>query len=353
MIICQNCGTTNNEASSHTCRKCGALLPVSSRTSRSKRLQTDKKKKEKNKPEEQNSIESSDLGQIQEEKHELHEIPKGNKIELQEIPTHPIEDIEIESSQKNEYIIEEKKSEVLQEIPAQPYRGAMIDSQKSLQPPPLSPIPPSRSMNAISDAFMELKSSVLEDQDKNQVTPITPKPPETDEFISKQKRLEKDMTEVLGFLSKKISVKKLEIPKPEEKEESGEEIPPSSMNEILKRLLKLDLNIEASAIIKTDGTILASAISSRISDSLFATIGMNLSMMGSDIIHGLDAGTLKSISVRGTDGFLDLAPIDKEDPSVKDMILIILSHPKAKSGIISFAINIVKKQLKEYLGIEK
>ncbi len=125
------------------------------------------------------------------------------------------------------------------------------------------------------------------------------------------------------------------------------------MNDILKRLIMLDLNIEASAIIKTDGTILASAISSRISDSLFATIGMNLSMMGSDIIEGLDAGKLRSISVRGTNGILDLAPIDKENPSVKDMILVILSNPKTKSGIISFAVNIVKKQLKEYLGIQK
>jgi predicted regulator of Ras-like GTPase activity (Roadblock/LC7/MglB family) len=111
-----------------------------------------------------------------------------------------------------------------------------------------------------------------------------------------------------------------------------------------------DLNIEASSIIKTDGTILASAISSRISDSLFATIGMNLSMIGTDIIEGLDAGTLKSISVRGTDGVLDLAPIDRENPSVKDMILVIFSHPRVKSGIISFAVNIVKKQLLDYLG---
>ena len=28
MIICQNCGTTNNEALSHTCRKCGAIFHV-------------------------------------------------------------------------------------------------------------------------------------------------------------------------------------------------------------------------------------------------------------------------------------------------------------------------------------
>ena len=29
MIICSNCGTTNNESAGNVCRKCGALLPRS------------------------------------------------------------------------------------------------------------------------------------------------------------------------------------------------------------------------------------------------------------------------------------------------------------------------------------
>lgn len=356
MIICQNCGTTNNEAITNTCRTCGALLPVSSKTSRSRRIKTDKKKKAKQKPTEQLQIESGELGDNGEEKLELQEIPKedkliGEEVELQEIPKPSIEDFESKTPPKKEEVSETSKSEILQEIPAQPFRGTILNSQKSFQPPP-------QSMNAISDAFMELKNSVIDGQEKKQSVPLTPIPSETTESnvaVLRQKQLEKDMTKVLSFLSKKISVKSLEIPESAttEKIKQKEEIPPSSMNEILKRLITLDLNIEASAIIKTDGTILASAISSRISDSLFATIGMNLSMMGSDIIEGLDAGKLKSISVRGSEGVLDLAPIDKEDPSVKDMILIILSHQKTKSGIISFAVNIVKKQIKEYLGLQK
>ncbi|MDX1799211.1 MAG: hypothetical protein R3255_11225 [Candidatus Lokiarchaeia archaeon] len=340
MIICQNCGTTNNEAVTNTCRTCGALLPVS-KNSRSKRIRTEKKKKEKQKLSEQPQVESS------EEKLELQEIPTEDKIlveeaVLQEIPTSSEDEINTPPSEDK--VSRSPKTEVLQEIPAQPYRSTIMDARKSFQPP----------SNSVSNAFTELKSSIL---DKDQEQKI-PKPMEiTDSTAAalKQKALEKDMTKVLSFLSKKISVKKLEIPesKSTEKTQHKDEIPPSSMNDILKRLITLDLNIEASAIIKTDGTILASAISSRISDSLFATIGMNLSMMGSDIIEGLDAGKLRSISVRGTEGILDLAPIDKENPSVNDMILVILSHPKTKRGIISFAVNIVKKQLKEYLGIQK
>lgn len=346
MIICQNCGTTNNEAISHTCRKCGALLPVPSKTSRLRGEKPGKKKKTKEKSEDQLSEEYIKPQEVEKE-----------IIELQEIPQPSIDESKRIDIPEDEIISEVSKSEVLQEIPAQPYRGTIIESQKGLQPPPSLPTPPSRSKDAISDAFMELKSSILEDNEEEQPIPLSPIPIETgkkDESTLKQKRLEKDMTEVLGFLSKKISVKKLDISELslQDKKEISEEIPPSSMNEILKRLLSLDLNIEASALIKTDGTILASAISERISDSLFTTIGLNLSMMGSDIIDGLDAGVLKSISVRGTTGVFDLAPIDKDDPTVKDMFLIILSHPKVKSGIISFAVNVVKKQLKEYLGLE-
>lgn len=359
MIICQNCGTTNNEAISHTCRKCGALLPVSSKRSRSRSHRIGREKKKEQKPIEHPINDSVEL----KEKLELEEIPKekekiSNANELHEIPVPSKEKFENETPVEGETVSDITDPEVLQEIPAQPYKGSIIDSRNSLRTPPSPLTPPSRSRDVISDAFKELRNSVIEDQNEKPEILISPIPLETtesDKSVLKQKRLEKDMTDVLGFLSKKISVKKLEIPKVKtiEKKEIEGKIPPSSMNEILTRLLTLDLNIEASAIIKTDGTILASAISSRISDSLFATIGMNLSMIGTDIIEGLDAGALNSISVRGTDGVLDLAPIDRENPSVKDMMLILFSHPKVKSGIISFAINIVKKQLKEYLGLKK
>ena len=82
-------------------------------------------------------------------------------------------------------------------------------------------------------------------------------------------------------------------------------------------------------------------------------IGQNLSMIGEDIIEGLSAGKLLNISVRGSKGVVDLAPIDTKTTLGNDMILVIFSSPRIKSGIISFAANIVKKQVKEYLGLDK
>jgi predicted regulator of Ras-like GTPase activity (Roadblock/LC7/MglB family)/ribosomal protein L40E len=330
MIICSNCGATNNEANTNICRKCGALLPISKRTPRvdlSSQIQSPKQPKSIN----------MTIQEIEEKpsNSDLQEIPK---IEDQGVLTE-----KLTKSQKNNEIPEEINisdyeeevdKEFLKEITPTPFRGSII-AAKGVYGFPSRTIAP---------------NDVRATQKGVQETPVVQKQDESG--LIKQKQLEQDMTKVLKFLSRKVTVKKLpneiETEKQIEKEKE-ETLPPASMNEILKDLEKLDLHIEASAIIKTDGTILASAISSRISDSLFATIGQNLSMIGTDIIEGLSAGRLRNISVRGTKGVLDVAPITDS----KDMLLIIFSNPKVKSGIIYLAVNVVKKQVKEYLGLMK
>jgi len=272
---------------------------------------------------------------------------------LEEIPKDFYEDIEpislTDIPSKIEQEIKPEQNPILQEIKPEPFRGTVLSNKKEFGP--LA----TKSNSLISDAFSELKQSVLEVEIKKPRPTLTPLPQttlETDAAIIKQKKLEKDMVEVLGFLSKKIIVKP-KIPKSTSKKEPEDKLPPASMNEILKELIRLDSRIEASALIKTDGTMLASAISSRISESLFGTIGINLSVISTDIIEGLSAGTLKAISVKGTEGVLDLAFLDRETSSLKDMILILFSHPQVKSGIISIAISLIKKKVKHYLGLEK
>jgi predicted regulator of Ras-like GTPase activity (Roadblock/LC7/MglB family) len=342
MHICQNCGTTNGP-NTRICRKCGALLPISTKSSRSRILTSNSEStggKEIKTPPESGGHEKEIL--------DLHEIPtEESKVgTLDDIPS-----VASAGSESDQDLMN-KETQILQEITPKPFEGTILSAEKDR--PSLGPMP----QNSVSDAFAELKDSVLEEEGKKTKPTVMPIPSETSKpemSASKREKLEKDMTEVLGFLSKKISVQKLEtsIPKDVSREEPYKEIHPSSMNEILKELGKLDSRIEASAIIKTDGTMLASAISARISESLFSTIGINLSMISSDILHGLSAGTLKSISVRGSEGVLDLAPIDRESPSLKDMILILFSNPEVKSGIISVAVSLIKKQIKFYLGLEK
>ncbi|MBY9008230.1 MAG: hypothetical protein KGD74_00030 [Candidatus Lokiarchaeota archaeon] len=349
MIICSNCGTTNNESAGNICRKCGALLPRSNRPPRMKIATKSKIKEISESQGEKTKTKKKPQTPEPQKKHpnkkvpskpkslDLHEIPKvqslnNDSLEIFEDSTDAEEEIEENDFDENLGDVEED-TEFLKEITPKPFRGSIIADKgvygKFKQPRKASSSKPKK---------------VTKDAVASETTEST---------LLKQKLLEEDMTKVLSFLSNKITVKPLKSVKKgvEASSKPQESIPPSSMNEILHDLLKLDLHIEASAIIKKDGTILASALSSRISDSLFATIAANLSMIGKDIIEGLSAGTLLNISIRGTDGVLDLAPISFKKPPEDDMILIILSHPKIKSGIIHFAVSIVKKRVKQYLGL--
>jgi len=330
VIICSNCGATNNEADGHICRKCGALLPISNKTPRI-RIATKKKEKENLKSDKPVKDEEQFF---KPSKSELHDIPLTEDIHVKTASKANVESSEIINTQDSEYLVKieenEQDKEILKEITPTPYKGSIIADKG------IYGVKPQEKINE-EKKITKGSSSVSESA------------------LVKQKQLEEDMTKVLKFLSKKVTVKPLDDLKniPVAKEKKVKELTPSSMNEILRNLLKLDMHIEASAIIQKDGTILASAISSRISDSLFGTIAQNLSMIGNDIIEGLDAGKLMNISIRGSEGILDLAPIDTKGKLKNEIVLIIFSHPKVKSGIIHFAVNIVKKQIIEYLGLSK
>ena len=338
------------------------MLPISARSSRTRLQKATKEKKEKKVkkvPTIQIIEEPIENENLEQEKLELQEIPivDENTNDLSNLDEIPMEQSQVIESgslsdipSKIEQDLGDEKKPILQEIKPKPFRGTIISNKSEFRPPV------TQSKDLISDAFTALKQSVLEveiKKPKPSLSPLPQKTLETDAAIIKQKKLEKDMSEVLGFLSKKLIVNKIEpkMPKTTSKKDPANKLPPSSMNEILKELISLDSRIEASALIKTDGTMLASAISSRISESLFGTIGINLSMISTDIIEGLSAGTLKSISVKGTEGILDLAFLDRENSSLKDMILILFSHPEVKSGIISIAITLIKKKVKHYLGL--
>ena len=362
MIICSNCGAINSDETSRFCRKCGALLPVTSKPSRIRIPKIDSKDQADEVPTTPIK-DNDDLNNINKEKKvETHQLfgevgffttkskssQEHNDLQLQEIPkpktkqeltnvslnppkiiaTEEVKNLdEIPFERSEELTIENK--EFLKEIAPKPFDGSIMASKRAYNPP-------------IAQTSQTIS------------TPSQSKNVKTEGSVLKQKHLEEDMLDVLAVLSKKLKIPQKEVLKKSTSivKEAEEKIAPSSMNEILGQILNLDQFIEASALIKGDGTILASALSNRISDSLFLTIGQNLSMIGSDIIEGLSAGKLNSISIRGTEGILDLAPIDKKYQELSDMILMIFSHPRVKPGIIAFAVSIVKKQIKEYLGIK-
>lgn len=119
---------------------------------------------------------------------------------------------------------------------------------------------------------------------------------------------------------------------------------PNSINEILDKISAIDPNIEASALVANDGTIVASAISRRINDNLISTIVTSLGLISIDVIHSLEGGELESLALSGTKGTLFISPI------MKNIFLILYTNPDVKMGIISITKTMVKKQIELFFA---
>lgn len=328
------------------------------------------------KPEVQFSSHKNDPSKPFETALELHEIPLPEFEDLNDQEEEAILAPRVKQKRKNENMLQENTSNrhfstdkgiSLPEIMPQPYQGSLLSSKKASgviptagptipnmhhahSIPKVKPLPFSKSLK--NETSNIKTSEKLSETIKNENEPIHNEISNYSIHKQKQIDLENDMIEVLKVLSKKLSISRSEITGKDlifAEEKLGKKIQPASLNEVLKSLLKMNNHVEAASLLKTDGTILAAAISTRISESLFGTIAQNLAMIGTDIVHGLSAGDLESISIRGTEGVLDLAPLDRTSPLVKDMMLMIFSNPKVRSGVIFFAVKNIEKLIIEYL----
>ncbi len=310
MIICPNCGCTNDNQSQY-CRKCGTAIsnvfsppkvkiPIINSANKEiigdkREIRNDLKPVQRvpSKQKEQNNIWTPDVSINDKHDFNLREIPEISKNDK---PT----------------IKKERPASILQEIPPQPF---------SLQSIP------------ITNGKKQFP----------QVQNIHP---------SKREEISSAMTSAMEALTKKLSNKKKPMRTSQESLESQqeikyEEIISNNLDEILRNISRLDKNIEASAIINPDGVILSSALSGRVNDSLFASIGKTLSVLGNDIVNALNTGALKSVTINGTHGKFSLAPI------VSDVLLLILIGPRGKTGIIHLAVSLFKKQFKSYTEKKK
>ncbi|MBN2153881.1 MAG: hypothetical protein JW839_20660, partial [Candidatus Lokiarchaeota archaeon] len=162
--------------------------------------------------------------------------------------------------------------------------------------------------------------------------------------------LEKTMKRELVSFKEKMDVLP-KVPAAKQKEQpvsARSELPfkePENLGDVLRDLIKIDPVIKASALVKRDGTILASAISSTLSDSLIAIIATTVTTVGSDIIFATDAGELKYITFGGTTGIVHVVP------TIGDIFLIILTGPNSKQGIISVVARQVEKGVRNYLNL--
>ena len=368
MIICSNCGATNSESDGRICRKCGALLPIGNRPPRI-RVAFNKKEEKKTKPQPQVPAQpqsnnrpapNPEVQFFSPQDNNLQEIPKAQALEPPQVKTisQPAQNIQQASqsglSSRSTNLNEIPKSG-LQEITPAPFRSTIIP-QGGVKSPQvgarqLDSIPGTSSHQATVPKPQPVRRAAGS-QANTRLQPQRPQVSETS--LVAHKRLEEEMTGILSELSNQFYIPETEPPKKtiSVSKPKEEKLVPASMVDILKELLTIDNRIEAIALIQNDGTILSSILSSNVTDGLFSTIGRTLSIIGTDIINGLNAGELRSISIRGSNGLLNLAPINMDSPQVKSMFLIMFSNKRVKSGVITIASNKVKRLIKQYLGLD-
>ncbi len=217
-------------------------------------------------------------------------------------------------------------------------------SQESTKLIPLSKIPPA-----------------AEETEEEEEAPPSPRPrgDSKSRRTSAQKRssvtdssavaLEQVMSEAMRSLSQQLGLarpaekKKIALAAPAE---VVEEVEPQTMTDILLDLGRIDPNIEASSIIRQDGTILAAATSRRLNEHLLSVIAGTLSNISHDVVQAMEAGKLKFTSIHGTQGILFLAPL------FADMFLIVYTNPLSRPGVINVASHRVKAQLMKYMGMK-
>jgi len=112
---------------------------------------------------------------------------------------------------------------------------------------------------------------------------------------------------------------------------------------ILEEMEASDPDIEASAIIRTDGLVLASAIQHG-DENLIAAMGAALYNVGERVISELSLGNLQKVVVGGKDGTIIIFGIDDKH------VLSVITNPYANMGLMLTLISSIREKLSEALS---
>ncbi len=262
----------------------------------------------------------------------------------------------------------QKQAPALIPIRPRPVQEMSITENESFYEPQAKSTPPqkkSKEKKSQESPKLVPLSKFAPDSDEQEEEEEAPPPPRTkidakSRRISAQKRssvtdsstaaLSEIMSEAMRSLSQQLGLAKL----PQKKVITStaapavvvDEVEPQTMTDILVDLGRIDPNIEASSIIRQDGTILAAATSRRLNEHLLSVIAGTLSNISHDVVQAMEAGKLKFTSIHGTQGILFLAPL------FADMFLIVYTNPLSRPGVINVASHRVKAQLMKYMGMK-
>jgi len=100
------------------------------------------------------------------------------------------------------------------------------------------------------------------------------------------------------------------------------------IQEVLRNLRSVSPDIIGSAMVSTDGFIIASLLPHEIDEELVSGMAAALLGVGERIAHELMGGAMEQTYVRGKNGYVILNAVGQE------ALLIVLTTPDAKLGLV-------------------
>jgi len=100
------------------------------------------------------------------------------------------------------------------------------------------------------------------------------------------------------------------------------------IQEILRNLRSVSPDIIGSAMVSTDGFVIASLLPNEIDEELVSGMAAALLGVGERIAHELMGGQMEQTYVRGRQGYVILNAVGP------DALLIVLTTPDAKLGLV-------------------
>ncbi|HRI68132.1 MAG TPA: roadblock/LC7 domain-containing protein [Polyangium sp.] len=100
------------------------------------------------------------------------------------------------------------------------------------------------------------------------------------------------------------------------------------IQEILRNLRSVSPDIIGSAMVSTDGFVIASLLPNEIDEELVSGMAAALLGVGERIAHELMGGQMEQTYVRGKQGYVILNAVGSE------ALLIVLTTPDAKLGLV-------------------
>ena len=100
------------------------------------------------------------------------------------------------------------------------------------------------------------------------------------------------------------------------------------LTSVLKEMEAKDPEIEGSILLRTDGLVLASAVSEGIDRDLAAAMGASILNVGSRVLEELRKGTIENVIVRGSDGVVTIISV------ASDMVFAAIAKKNANLGLM-------------------